>query len=44
VYLQEDEKLVELVYQFGPKNWTKLAKQFPGRAGKQCRERLVGRF
>lgn len=41
---QEDDKLTKLVNQFGPKNWSKLARQLPGRAGKQCRERWVWTF
>lgn len=36
---EEDEKLKALVNQIGPKNWSSIAKHFPGRIGKQCRER-----
>lgn len=36
---EEDEKLRILVDQIGPKNWSCIAKHFPGRIGKQCRER-----
>jgi hypothetical protein len=35
----EDEKLKHLVNQIGPKNWSSISKHFPGRIGKQCRER-----
>lgn len=31
--------LVELVMQHGERNWSQIAKQLPGRVGKQCRER-----
>lgn len=37
--LQEDEKIVELVKEYGPKKWTVIAKHLQGRIGKQCRER-----
>lgn len=36
---EEDQKLVELVKEHGPKKWTHIAQQLPGRIGKQCRER-----
>lgn len=36
---QEDEKMVELVGLFGPKRWSAISQRFPGRIGKQCRER-----
>lgn len=36
---QEDNKVVELVDRFGPKKWSLVAQQLPGRIGKQCRER-----
>lgn len=35
----EDELIRRLVDEFGPKNWTKIAKYVPDRQGKQCRER-----
>ncbi|CAM9169183.1 unnamed protein product, partial [Sphacelaria rigidula] len=36
---EEDEHLKRLVDHFGYKKWNLLAKSFPGRSGKQCRER-----
>jgi len=36
---EEDEKLKELVDIYGPKKWSVIAQHFPGRIGKQCRER-----
>lgn len=36
---EDDEKVVELVKEFGPKKWSKIAERLPGRVGKQCRER-----
>ena len=36
---QEDGKVIELVRQFGAKNWSVIASYLPGRIGKQCRER-----
>lgn len=36
---EEDEKVVELVAEYGPKKWTVIAAQLEGRIGKQCRER-----
>lgn len=36
---EEDQKLTRLVAESGPKGWTKIALQLPGRIGKQCRER-----
>lgn len=36
---EEDEKVVELVAELGPKKWTVIAAQLEGRIGKQCRER-----
>ena len=35
----EDQKVRELVALTGPKKWTAIARQLPGRIGKQCRER-----
>lgn len=31
--------VLKLVLEFGPKNWSFIAKNLPGRIGKQCRER-----
>jgi hypothetical protein len=39
--LQEDDAIVRLVAELGPKAWSKIAAQLPGRIGKQCRERCV---
>ena len=36
---EEDSLLISLVKEAGPKGWTKIAMQLPGRIGKQCRER-----
>jgi len=36
---EEDDLVIELVHRYGPKNWTQIAAQVPGRTGKQCRER-----
>lgn len=36
---EEDELLLKLVQQQGPKNWSSLAAHFSNRIGKQCRER-----
>lgn len=35
----EDAKLLELVQQHGPANWSRIAADLPSRIGKQCRER-----
>ncbi|CAF2257751.1 hypothetical protein HID58_030784 [Brassica napus] len=35
----EDEKLRELVQQFGPHNWNAIAQKLTGRSGKSCRLR-----
>ncbi|XP_010537518.1 PREDICTED: myb-related protein A [Tarenaya hassleriana] len=35
----EDEKLRELVEQYGPHNWNAIAQKLPGRSGKSCRLR-----
>lgn len=40
---QEDEKIFELVASLGCKSWSKIAKQLPGRIGKQARERCAAR-
>ena len=36
---EEDRLLMSLVKESGPKGWTKIAQQLPGRIGTQCRER-----
>jgi len=36
---EEDAKIVQLVTELGPKRWSKIASELPGRIGKQCRER-----
>lgn len=36
---EEDLKVIELVGKVGPKKWSHIAQQLPGRIGKQCRER-----
>ncbi|XP_028667934.1 v-myb avian myeloblastosis viral oncogene homolog-like 2b [Erpetoichthys calabaricus] len=36
---EEDEKVIELVKQYGTKQWAVIAKHLKGRLGKQCRER-----
>ena len=36
---EEDELVVRLVNQYGPKKWSLIASQLQGRIGKQCRER-----
>ncbi|CAM9526486.1 unnamed protein product, partial [Scytosiphon promiscuus] len=36
---EEDESLMRLVQQYGPKRWSVIAMHLPGRIGKQCRER-----
>ncbi|XP_060557661.1 myb-related protein B-like isoform X2 [Ruditapes philippinarum] len=36
---EEDQKVLELVKQFGAKKWTIISKYLNGRTGKQCRER-----
>ncbi|KAH0791149.1 Myb-like DNA-binding domain containing protein [Histomonas meleagridis] len=37
----EDQKIIKWVEENGPKNWSILATQLPGRLGKQCRERWI---
>ncbi|KAK7401213.1 hypothetical protein VNO78_12536 [Psophocarpus tetragonolobus] len=37
----EDSALVELINQFGLKQWAQIAKSLHGRSGKQCRERWL---
>ncbi len=41
---EEDAALVALVARHGPKKWSLIAQQLPGRIGKQCRERCVVRM
>lgn len=36
---EEDEKLLGLVKEFSPRNWSFIAKKLGSRVGKQCRER-----
>ncbi|KAK2154147.1 hypothetical protein LSH36_275g02011 [Paralvinella palmiformis] len=36
---EEDDKVLQLVQQYGPKRWTIISKHLKGRTGKQCRER-----
>lgn len=38
---EEDEILLKLVEEEGPRNWTKLASRLSRRSGKQCRERWL---
>ena len=39
--IQEDNKVIHLVQEYGPKRWTLISKHLKGRTGKQCRERYV---
>lgn len=36
---EEDQRLLKLVEEHGPRRWAHLSTMIPGRAGKQCRER-----
>ncbi|XP_074500865.1 v-myb avian myeloblastosis viral oncogene homolog-like 2a isoform X2 [Sebastes fasciatus] len=36
---EEDEKIVELVSEYGTRHWSMIARHLNGRMGKQCRER-----
>mmetsp|Transcript_18724 Transcript_18724/g.28231 ORF Transcript_18724/g.28231 Transcript_18724/m.28231 type:complete len:569 (-) Transcript_18724:433-2139(-) len=36
---EEDEKVIALVQEHGPRKWSTIAAQLPGRISKQCRER-----
>ncbi|KAL5727575.1 hypothetical protein ACHQM5_000757 [Ranunculus cassubicifolius] len=36
---EEDDRIIEMVNQFGSKKWSYIAQSLPGRIGKQCRER-----
>lgn len=38
---EEDERLLELVRNFGPRSWAAIAVALQGRSGKQCRERWL---
>lgn len=38
---QEDQLLCSTINQMGIKNWSSIAKNIPGRNGKQCRERWL---
>ena len=40
----EDDKIRELVSAHGPQKWSAIAKELPGRIGKQCRERWYNRL
>lgn len=37
----EDRRIVELVAQYGARQWAVIASHIDGRTGKQCRERCV---
>ena len=37
--VEEDESLLQLVQEHGPRRWSVIASQLSGRVGKQCRER-----
>lgn len=36
---EEDEIVIKMVKKYGPRNWSTIAQNLPGRIGKQCRER-----
>ncbi|CAN6974297.1 unnamed protein product [Brassica oleracea var. botrytis] len=36
---EEDDMIVQLIQEYGPKKWSTIARYLPGRIGKQCRER-----
>lgn len=38
---EDDSKQIQLVQKYGVKKWSKIAREIPGRLGKQCRERYV---
>ena len=38
---EEDQRLLELVEEFGPRRWSVIANNLQGRVGKQCRERCA---
>ena len=37
--VEEDDSLLQLVREHGPRRWSVIASQLPDRVGKQCRER-----
>ena len=37
----EDQRLQELVGQFGPRDWRSIAQYMPGRTARQCRDRYM---
>jgi len=37
--IEEDKKLISVVERLGPKNWTAIAANIPGRTAKSCRVR-----
>lgn len=41
---EEDEHLRKLVLKHGPRNWSIMAKQIPGRTGKSCRLRWLNQL
>ena len=41
IKMQEDRMIIEMVGKVGPKRWSLIAQQLPGRIGKQCRERCA---
>jgi hypothetical protein len=40
----EDELLIAAVHALGPINWSQISFHVPGRSGKQCRERWLGKL
>jgi len=40
---EEDRKVIELVRDYGARQWSLIAKELKGRVGKQCRERFESR-
>jgi len=32
---EEDQKVIDMVHKYGPKNWSAIASHLPGRIGKQ---------
>lgn len=43
-FQEEDNILIEQIRINGPSKWNKIAEQLPGRNGKQCRERWIGKL
>lgn len=43
-FQEEDNILLEQIRINGPSNWNKIAEHLPGRNGKQCRERWIGKL